>query len=174
MVNIDDPAAASAVGLQPSSVAKHQQHLRRLSQASIALDLQSLASSRHSDGTNGGVGGARDRLRLSAEAAASREERRATGRLVAVIVALLMIFSGFYQAWIKRIPVLAGVMVPMLIMFLYAGWVLFLAKRDKQRRLNQVSWSAHIGESLTTMYSRRTLGITLIDRSRRKTTSAPA
>lgn len=73
------------------------------------------------------------------DAAASREERRATGRLVAVIVALLMIFSGFYHAWIKRIPVLAGVMVPALIMLLYAAWVLFLAKREKKRRLNAVS-----------------------------------
>lgn len=69
---------------------------------------------------------------------AAREERRATGRMCAVIVALLMIFSGFYHAWIKRIPVLAGVMVPALIMLLYAAWVLFLAKREKQRRLNAV------------------------------------
>lgn len=59
--------------------------------------------------------------------------------MVAVIVALLMIFSGFYHAWIKKIPVLAGVMVPALIMLLYAAWVLFLAKREKQRRINAVS-----------------------------------
>lgn len=68
-----------------------------------------------------------------------QEERKATGRMVAVIVALLMIFSGFYHAWMKKIPVLAGVMVPVLIMFLYAAWVLFLAKREKIRRLRAVS-----------------------------------
>lgn len=59
--------------------------------------------------------------------------------MVAVIVALMMIFSGFYHAWIKKIPVLAGVMVPALIMLLYAAWVIFLAKREKNRRQNAVS-----------------------------------
>lgn len=101
-----------------STVATIADHRRRLS--SIAASLDEL---------DAGTEAAR---------AAAREERRATGRMVAVIVALVMIFSGFYQAWIKRIPVLAGVMVPMLIMLLYAAWVLFLAKRDKRRRLNQV------------------------------------
>lgn len=60
--------------------------------------------------------------------------------MVAVIVALLMIFLGFYHAWIKKIPVLAGVMMPALIMLLYAAWVMFLAKREKIRRLNAVSY----------------------------------
>lgn len=60
--------------------------------------------------------------------------------MVAVIVALLMIFLGFYHAWMKKIPVLAGVMVPALIMLLYAAWVMILAKREKRRRLNAVSF----------------------------------
>lgn len=60
--------------------------------------------------------------------------------MVAVIVALLMIFLGIYHAWIKKIPVLAGVMMPALIMLLYAAWVMFLAKREKMRRLNAVSF----------------------------------
>ncbi|KAJ6638102.1 hypothetical protein Bhyg_10835 [Pseudolycoriella hygida] len=67
---------------------------------------------------------------------ASREERRATGRMVALMVALILILSVLYQAWIKKIAVLAGVTIPALIMILYGGWVLFLAKKDKQRRIN--------------------------------------
>lgn len=115
-LHVGADARRSSTAINASSSAER----RRLSSFSVGLD--QLDAGR----------------RLSAEAAAAREERRATGRMVAVIVALVMIFSGFYQAWIKRIPVLAGVMVPMLIMLLYAAWVLFLAKRDKQRRLNQV------------------------------------
>ncbi|KAG4070544.1 hypothetical protein HA402_001210 [Bradysia odoriphaga] len=66
---------------------------------------------------------------------ASREERRATGRMVALMVAFILILSVLYQAWIRKIPVLAGVTIPALIMILYGGWVLFLAKKDKQRRI---------------------------------------
>lgn len=86
------------------------------------------------------------------DAVAAREERRATGRMCAVLVALLMIFSGFYHAWIKRIPVLAGVMVPALIMLLYAAWVLFLAKREKQRRLNAVERTCWAYTHLRNLY----------------------
>lgn len=57
--------------------------------------------------------------------------------MVALFVALLLILLVMYHAWIRKTPVLAGVMVPALIMLLYAAGVLFLAKRDKQRRLLQ-------------------------------------
>lgn len=65
----------------------------------------------------------------------SREERRANGRMVALIVAVSLIFLAIYHAWIRKSPVLAGALVPALIMLLYGGWVLFLAKREKRRRL---------------------------------------
>lgn len=68
-----------------------------------------------------------------------QEERKATGRMVAVIVAFLLILLAIYHAWIRKIAVLAGVIVPFLIMVLYSAWVIFLAKRDKQRRLLAVS-----------------------------------
>lgn len=57
--------------------------------------------------------------------------------MVALFVALLLILLVMYHAWIRNTPVLAGVMVPALIMLLYAAGVLFLAKREKQRRLLQ-------------------------------------
>lgn len=59
--------------------------------------------------------------------------------MVALMVAFILILSVLYQAWIRKIPVLAGVTIPALIMILYGGWVLFLAKKDKQRRINAVS-----------------------------------
>ncbi|XP_061397953.1 uncharacterized protein LOC133333680 [Musca vetustissima] len=64
----------------------------------------------------------------------NREERKANGRMVAVIIASLVIFCAVYQAWIKKSAHLAGVLVPALIMFSFAGWVVILAKRDKARR----------------------------------------
>lgn len=60
------------------------------------------------------------------------------------MVAFILILSVLYQAWIRKIPVLAGVTIPALIMLLYAGWVLFLAKKDKQRRINAVSYTIYI------------------------------
>ena len=63
-----------------------------------------------------------------------QEERRATGRMVAVIVALLLILLAMYHAWVRRTAVLAGVIVPALIMILYTAWILYSAKKDKKRR----------------------------------------
>lgn len=59
--------------------------------------------------------------------------------MVALMVAFILIMSVLYQAYIRKIAVLAGVTIPALIMILYGGWVLFLAKKDKQRRINAVS-----------------------------------
>ncbi|XP_055841298.1 nucleolar protein 58 [Episyrphus balteatus] len=64
----------------------------------------------------------------------SREERKANGRLVAVVVASFVIFLAIYHAWIRKTTVLAGILVPALIMILYGGWVVILAKRDKRKR----------------------------------------
>uniref|UniRef100_A0A1I8M4D8 Uncharacterized protein n=1 Tax=Musca domestica TaxID=7370 RepID=A0A1I8M4D8_MUSDO len=64
----------------------------------------------------------------------NREERKANGRMVAVIIASLVIFCAVYQAWIKKSVHLAGVLVPALIMLSFAGWVVILSKRDKAKR----------------------------------------
>ncbi|TDG40985.1 hypothetical protein AWZ03_012596 [Drosophila navojoa] len=64
----------------------------------------------------------------------SREERKANGRLVAVIVAFLVIFMAVYHAWIRKTAALAGMLVPAGIMLSYGAWVVVLAKRDKHRR----------------------------------------
>ncbi|TMW52470.1 hypothetical protein DOY81_002430 [Sarcophaga bullata] len=64
----------------------------------------------------------------------NREERKANGRLVAVVLATLVIFLGAYHAWMKTGGKLAGVLVPAFIMLSFGIWVVVLAKRDKARR----------------------------------------
>ncbi|XP_011179048.1 uncharacterized protein LOC105210032 [Zeugodacus cucurbitae] len=73
----------------------------------------------------------------------NREERKANGRLIAVIVAFLVIFVGLYNMWLKKANGLAGILVPAIIMVSYGGWVVLLAKRDKQR---QVLYEKHVEE----------------------------
>ncbi|XP_021705087.1 uncharacterized protein LOC110677824 [Aedes aegypti] len=65
----------------------------------------------------------------------SREERKANGRFIAVCVALFLIFLGIYHAWLRRTAVVAGVIVPVLIMLLYTAWVLYSAKRHKRKMM---------------------------------------
>lgn len=69
----------------------------------------------------------------------SQDERKANGRLIAVAVAFSCIFIAIYHVWIRKNGVIAGVLVPASIMFLYGGWVVFLAKRDKKKREHYVS-----------------------------------
>ncbi|EDX01664.1 uncharacterized protein LOC6524712 [Drosophila yakuba] len=65
----------------------------------------------------------------------SREERKANGRLVAVIVCFLVLFLAVYHACVRKSEnSLAGVLVPAGIMLSYGAWVVVLAKRDKHRR----------------------------------------
>uniref|UniRef100_A0A034WNZ8 Uncharacterized protein n=1 Tax=Bactrocera dorsalis TaxID=27457 RepID=A0A034WNZ8_BACDO len=73
----------------------------------------------------------------------NREERKANGRLIAAIVAFLVIFVGLYNMWLKKANGLAGILVPVIIMVSYGGWVVLLAKRDKQR---QVLYDKHVEE----------------------------
>lgn len=56
--------------------------------------------------------------------------------MVAVIGAILLLGLAMYHAWIRKTAVLAGVLVPAAIMILYAAWVIFLTKRDKERFLS--------------------------------------
>ena len=55
--------------------------------------------------------------------------------MIAVLVALGLISVGLYQAYVKKTPVLAGVMLPVLIMVVYGAWVVYSAKRHKQKML---------------------------------------
>uniref|UniRef100_A0A1I8QEL4 Uncharacterized protein n=1 Tax=Stomoxys calcitrans TaxID=35570 RepID=A0A1I8QEL4_STOCA len=64
----------------------------------------------------------------------NREERKANGRLVAVILASLVIFCAIYQAWIRKSGLLARILVPAGIMLSFTAWVVVLAKRDKAKR----------------------------------------
>ncbi|XP_067639604.1 uncharacterized protein [Eurosta solidaginis] len=73
----------------------------------------------------------------------NREERKANGRLIAVIVTFLVIFIAFYNTWLKNAKNLAAILMPVLIMISYGGWVVLLAKRDKQR---QVLFAKHLEE----------------------------
>ncbi|XP_077302933.1 uncharacterized protein LOC143923232 [Arctopsyche grandis] len=66
----------------------------------------------------------------------SAEERRRTGRYVAIIVGISLVCLAMYHAWVRKVPVLASVLVPSLILLLYAAWVLFIASRDKRKEMN--------------------------------------
>lgn len=67
-----------------------------------------------------------------------QEERRTTGRLVAIVVALLLLCVAMHQAWIRKSAVVACFIVPAVLMVLYAAWVVLMAKRDEKRRLLKV------------------------------------
>ncbi|XP_045491333.1 uncharacterized protein LOC123691136 isoform X1 [Colias croceus] len=64
-----------------------------------------------------------------------KEERRRTGRYIAILVGICLLMLAIYHAWVRRIPVVASLVVPALIMFVYVGWVLYTASRDKKRLL---------------------------------------
>ncbi|CAH2073618.1 unnamed protein product, partial [Iphiclides podalirius] len=65
-----------------------------------------------------------------------KEERQRTGRYIAILVGISLLLLAIYQAWVRRIPVVASLVVPALIMFVYVGWVLYTASRDKHRLLH--------------------------------------
>ncbi|XP_026466852.1 uncharacterized protein LOC113370401 [Ctenocephalides felis] len=72
-------------------------------------------------------------LKDEEETTDAREERRTTGRAVATVIALGLIGLAIYHAWIRRTVVVAGIIVPALIMVLYTAWVLYTARKDKAR-----------------------------------------
>ncbi|XP_075992845.1 uncharacterized protein LOC142987797 isoform X2 [Anticarsia gemmatalis] len=61
------------------------------------------------------------------------EERRRTGRYIAILVGISLFILALYHAWVRRIPVVASLVVPALIMFVYVAWVLYTASRDKHK-----------------------------------------
>ncbi|XP_049867578.1 uncharacterized protein LOC126367849 isoform X2 [Pectinophora gossypiella] len=64
---------------------------------------------------------------------AIKEERRRTGRYIAILVGICLFLLAIYHAWVRRIPIVASLVVPALIMFVYVGWVLYTASRDKHK-----------------------------------------
>ncbi|XP_049867577.1 uncharacterized protein LOC126367849 isoform X1 [Pectinophora gossypiella] len=67
---------------------------------------------------------------------AIKEERRRTGRYIAILVGICLFLLAIYHAWVRRIPIVASLVVPALIMFVYVGWVLYTASRDKHKLLD--------------------------------------
>lgn len=57
------------------------------------------------------------------------EERRRTGRYVAAILVVIACLLGLHHAFVKQNVVLAGLIVPALIMVFYILWVLRTAKK---------------------------------------------
>ncbi|RVE49018.1 hypothetical protein evm_006376 [Chilo suppressalis] len=64
------------------------------------------------------------------------EERRRTGRYIAILVGISLFLLAMYHAWVRRIPIVASLVVPALIMFVYVAWVLYTASKDKHRILD--------------------------------------
>lgn len=77
-----------------------------------------------------------------------KEERRTTGRMVAIVAALFLLCIAIYHAWIRKTAILAGVIVPALIIILYAAYIVFLAKREKRRFLVRVSLNIPVEQIL--------------------------
>ncbi|KAL4714564.1 hypothetical protein ACJJTC_006610 [Scirpophaga incertulas] len=65
-----------------------------------------------------------------------KEERRRTGRYIAILVGISLFLLAMYHAWVRRIPIVASLVVPALIMFVYVAWVLYSASKDKHRLLD--------------------------------------
>ncbi|XP_063822279.1 uncharacterized protein LOC135072270 isoform X1 [Ostrinia nubilalis] len=64
-----------------------------------------------------------------------KEERRRTGRYIAILVGISLFLLALYHAWVRRIPIVASLVVPALIMFVYVAWVLYTAARDKHKHM---------------------------------------
>lgn len=72
-----------------------------------------------------------------------REERRRTGRYVAVTLAICITLLGLCQTMAQHTPVVAGLFAPAIIMFLYLFWVLYTAsKTNEQPDLQQITVEA--------------------------------
>ncbi|XP_073943480.1 uncharacterized protein [Choristoneura fumiferana] len=76
------------------------------------------------------------RVRVKKLPSTIKEERRRTGRYIAILVGICLLLLAIYHAWVRRIPVVASLVVPALIMFIYVGWVLFSANREKHRLID--------------------------------------
>ncbi|XP_013195860.1 uncharacterized protein LOC106139066 isoform X2 [Amyelois transitella] len=85
---------------------------------------------------NNDLRGSANMLRVPKSPTSSvKEERRRTGRYIAILVGISLFLLAMYHAWVRRIPIVASLVVPALIMFVYVAWVLYTASRDKHRLL---------------------------------------
>ncbi|CAH0748359.1 unnamed protein product [Diatraea saccharalis] len=75
-------------------------------------------------------------LSLNHPVSSVKEERRRTGRYIAILVGISLFLLAMYHAWVRRIPIVASLVVPALIMFVYVAWVLYTASKDKHRLLD--------------------------------------
>ncbi|XP_048479614.1 uncharacterized protein LOC119693676 [Plutella xylostella] len=77
-----------------------------------------------------------DAKKTDLKALTIKEERQRTGRYIAILVGILLFLLAIYHAWVRRIPFIASLIVPAIIMLIYVGWVLYTASRDKHRALD--------------------------------------
>nr|CAD7440357.1 unnamed protein product [Timema bartmani] len=73
------------------------------------------------------------KITLSPQSSTVKEERRNTGRYVVVIVVACACLLGLYQACLQQNAVLAGLIVPALIMVIYVAWVLYTARHSQKQ-----------------------------------------
>ncbi|KAG5682265.1 hypothetical protein PVAND_011629 [Polypedilum vanderplanki] len=64
----------------------------------------------------------------------AREERKQTGRSIAIIIFLSLMCLALYHVIQRKTTILAGVLVPALILFAYTFFVIHISNRDKKRR----------------------------------------
>ncbi|KAL7038871.1 hypothetical protein ACKWTF_009723 [Chironomus riparius] len=72
--------------------------------------------------------------KVEEETEIAREERKATGRSIAIIIFLSLMCLALYHVIQKKTTILAGVLVPAMILFTYTFFVIHISSRDKKRR----------------------------------------
>ncbi|XP_015514413.2 uncharacterized protein LOC124309240 [Neodiprion virginianus] len=71
--------------------------------------------------------------------ASSSDERRRTGRYIAGGTALAVTLLALHHVLMRGSSSLAGIFVPALIMTIYVLWVLYSARRDRQKAARRAS-----------------------------------
>ncbi|XP_070500968.1 uncharacterized protein [Chironomus tepperi] len=72
--------------------------------------------------------------KVEEETEIAREERKQTGRSIAIIIFLSLMCLALYHVIQRKTTILAGVLVPALILFTYTFFVIHISSRDKKRR----------------------------------------
>ncbi|CAO1413296.1 unnamed protein product [Diamesa hyperborea] len=76
----------------------------------------------------------------------ARQEKQATGKLIAVTIVVLVSILAIHKLVVKRAAVLAGVLVPAAILLLYTIYMIYSNKQEKRQRKNTVEASGNIEE----------------------------
>lgn len=87
----------------------------------------------------------RPRQRLTVER--FQEERRRTGRYLAVCLTLVMLVIACYHVLMRQMPVLVGLLAPAVIMILYLIWLLYFAMKRKRTEVRPFTDSTLLDES---------------------------